>query len=97
MRRDRHREKGRDFYDITFLYGFTTPNSKLIEAITHEPLRDVYDAVLACCRLMTFSDLALDVEPFLLHAADVRRVTTFLPFIEEKFASAGEIAPKTTL
>jgi predicted nucleotidyltransferase component of viral defense system len=83
--KERHREKGRDFYDVRFLYARTTPDEKFIEEVTGMPVRDVYTAVCARCEMLNFKELALDVEPFIIEDGGAKRIETFLSFIKEKW------------
>lgn len=82
--RERKREKGRDFYDVSFLYGRTEPNVRYLEALLHESFSDFTQALLLRCRTLDYAKLARDVEPFLMNKDDTKRIETFLPFIEQK-------------
>ena len=82
--KDRLREKGRDFYDGSFLYGMAEPDTGFIEETTGMPIGDFIGALLDRCRMLDFARLAKDVEPFLFRNEEVVRVETFLPFIEQK-------------
>lgn len=83
---ERHREKGRDFYDVSFLYGRTQPNERYIEETMSMSAAEFYTKVLARCEMLDFTQLARDVAPLLLDPSDVERVRTFLPFIRETWA-----------
>lgn len=80
----RKREKGRDFFDVSYLYGMTKPNFEYIEAMM-EMSRDTFiDAVLSRCEQLDFKALAQDVEPFLMYPEQSIRVTDFKSFIEQR-------------
>lgn len=81
---NRKRPKGRDFYDITFLLGRTTPDygflDQKLDANHSERLRKLFLERIA---LFDFDALAVDVEPFLLDKAQVKRVRLFRTFWEQ--------------
>lgn len=83
--KDRHREKGRDFYDVHYLYGRADPDEQYIEAATGMRIRDFYGAVYERCSSLSFEDLAIDVRPLLLDVAQVERVRRFLPYVKGKW------------
>ena len=76
--------KGRDFYDISYLYGFAIPNLDYIEKYLGEK-RDIFigDLLKECAKL-NFNNLAKDVEPFLVDSSSVERVINFKDFISSK-------------
>jgi predicted nucleotidyltransferase component of viral defense system len=76
---NRKRNKGRDFFDLIFLMGrYIKPDYPYLEArlsITNpETLRQ---ALLDKCQLLDMKAMASDVEPFLFHAAEVKKVVRF--------------------
>jgi predicted nucleotidyltransferase component of viral defense system len=76
--------KGRDFYDISYLYGFTVPNFEYIEKYLGEGQRSFIDNLLEECDKLDFNSLTRDVEPFLIDNASTERVTNFKDFIFSK-------------
>ena len=80
---NRKRPKGRDFYDITFLLGRTTPDYGFLDqklgANHSERLRTL---ILERIAGFDFDALAADVEPFLLEKTQVKRVRLFRTFWE---------------
>lgn len=83
---ERKREKGRDFYDVSFLYGKTQPNTEYIEAITGRSMKDIQDAIIQRCATLNFNTLARDVEPFLMNTDQIQRVKNFQQFISQQFS-----------
>ena len=81
---DRKREKGRDFYDVSFLYGFTEPNFDFIEKTVSMNKKTILERIIARCSTLDFKALAKDVEPFLIQPDQSARVETFLEFIKSK-------------
>ena len=79
---ERKREKGRDLYDISFLYGRTRPDFTYIEMVYGLNREDFVTKFLVRCAELDFNALARDVEPFLIDPKQVRRITQFLPFIQ---------------
>jgi predicted nucleotidyltransferase component of viral defense system len=80
----RKREKGRDFFDVSYLYGMTQPNFEYIEAVMEMNKDAFIDAVLARCEQLDFKALAADVEPFLMYPEQSIRVTGFKDFIKQQ-------------
>lgn len=78
----RKREKGRDFFDVSYLYGMTQPNFSYIEQVTGMERDAFIGAVLDRCGRLDFRALAKDVEPFLMYPEQSIRVTDFKNFIE---------------
>jgi predicted nucleotidyltransferase component of viral defense system len=79
----RKREKGRDFYDVSFLWGRTKPDFQYIENVTGLSRHAFTQSLLNRCKGLNFSHLAADVEPFLIHADQAKRVKNFFPFIQQ--------------
>jgi predicted nucleotidyltransferase component of viral defense system len=81
---DRKRPKGRDFFDITYLFSMTNPDHGFIQqkmgVETGEQLRSVY---LERIKDLDFKQLADDVAPFLLDQNQVGRVINFRKFWEQ--------------
>jgi len=82
--KDRKREKGRDFFDVSFLYGITTPNFDFIEKTTGMDKLKFSKHILKRSEELDFNKLAKDVEPFLLKPEQSIRVSGFLKFIKQK-------------
>lgn len=81
---NRKRPKGRDFYDITFLFARTKPDFNFIQekmaVNTEEQLRAlVFDKISD----YDFEDLARDVAPFLINEKEIDRVKLFVKFWEQ--------------
>ena len=80
----RKREKGRDFYDVSFLYAQTTPNIQYIKTITGESETVFIEKFLTRCDSFNYSDLSKDVLPFLINQEQIDRVKGFKKFIYQK-------------
>ena len=78
---NRKRPKGRDFYDITFLFTRTKPDFNFLQermaVSTKEQLRGL---VLEKISDYDFEDLARDVAPFLINGKEIDRVKLFVKF-----------------
>lgn len=81
---DRKREKGRDFYDVSFLYSFTEPDFDFIKKVTGLDRLEFMNKVIERSKTLNFMSLAEDVRPFLVKPEQVSRVETFLQFIQTK-------------
>jgi predicted nucleotidyltransferase component of viral defense system len=78
---NRKRPKGRDFYDITYLFGMTKLDfgflQQKMDVKTPEELKE---DVLGKISAFDFEQLADDVAPFLIHENQTIRVVKFLDF-----------------
>jgi len=81
---ERKREKGRDFYDVSYLLGLTDPDYEYIKNNRGWEKGEVKEKLLTRTREVNLKDLADDVIPFLLKTDDIDRVTTFKQYIEQK-------------
>lgn len=82
---ERKREKGRDFYDISYLYSLTQPDFGYIEKILKISKKAFAQKLLEKCEKLDFDTLAKDVEPFLIYPDQSSRVADFKKFIAGKF------------
>ncbi len=80
----RKREKGRDFYDTSYLYGKTQPDFSYVEKVLSVTKDEFIEKLLTRCEELDFTFLAKDVEPFLIEADQARRVIGFKEFIKKK-------------
>lgn len=89
--KERHREKGRDLYDVHFLYGKTSPDEVYLAEMTGMTVPEFYAATYARCTTFNIDDLAADVLPLLVDAGQVERVRRFMPLIEQKWQLQKEV------
>ncbi|NTW29921.1 MAG: nucleotidyl transferase AbiEii/AbiGii toxin family protein [Candidatus Moranbacteria bacterium] len=82
----RKREKGRDFFDVSYLYGMTRPNFEYMEEMLGISREECIARILSRCETLDFSFLAKDVEPFLMDPSQSARVVDFKRFITEQFS-----------
>jgi predicted nucleotidyltransferase component of viral defense system len=80
----RKREKGRDFYDVNYLYGKTQPNFSYIEKTLAVTKDEFVSKLLDRCEMLDFAVLAKDVEPFLIQPDQAARVFNFKEFIKKQ-------------
>jgi predicted nucleotidyltransferase component of viral defense system len=81
---ERKREKGRDFYDVSYLLGLTEPDYEFIRNNRGWSKEEVKAKLLARTDEVNLKDLAEDVIPFLLKPDDTERILTFRQYIEQK-------------
>lgn len=81
----RKRPKGRDFYDVSFLYGLTEPDMQYLENRTGLSRDEFVRQLLSRCEEFDFKALARETEPFLIRPDQKERVLHFLKFIRMKF------------
>ncbi len=81
---ERHRAKGRDFFDFVFLDGITKPNLEYLKQKAGiNTLSELKTKILQRCDELNFSDLAKDMAPFLFDARDAIRITKFKQYMEQ--------------
>ena len=82
---NRVRNKGRDFYDATFLLGRqVTPNyAYLAQKRGIETPAELRAQLLAHCQTLDMAAMAADVRPFLFDPRDDRRVLLFSQYIQQ--------------
>ena len=80
----RKREKGRDFYDVSYLLGFTNPDYDFVKKEYKLSKDELKKEILKKIEKLNMSELALDVEPFLMKPDDKERVLSFKKYIEQK-------------
>ena len=79
---NRSRAKGRDFFDIVFLFPKTKPNYEYLEKkLGIKNGQELKEALLAKTGDLDFNDLAKDVEPFLINGNDSKKVKLFREYI----------------
>ena len=79
----RRRAMGRDFYDAVFLFGKTRPDLGYLELkLKIKNMADLKTKLLARCSKFNFKDLANDVEQFLFHPSDSKKVLFFYDYIK---------------
>lgn len=79
---NRKRAKGRDFFDIVFLFPQTKPNYEYLKVklgISNE--KELMNALLEQTVHLDFNELAKDIEPFLITHGDSKKVKMFREYI----------------
>lgn len=74
---NRKTEKGRDFYDASFLSGKTKVDYDYIKKITGLGKKEFEQKIIARCQALNFKALAKDVEPFLFDESQIDRIINF--------------------
>jgi len=80
----RKRPKGRDLYDITYLWGLTTPDTDYLKQVGDITLNDQLKYLIKFIQTIDLAYLAKDVAPFLVNPADAKRITQFGEFLKSK-------------
>lgn len=81
---ERKREKGRDFYDTSFLSGKTQPDYQYIQKQYHLTKKELLKKLEDRLDSLNFNELSKDVLPFLINSEDQERVLTFRDYIQQK-------------
>lgn len=81
---NRKQPKGRDFYDITFLFARTKPDFNFLKEKMAVGSKDqLRSLVLEKISDYDFDNLAQDVSPFLINKNEIKRVKIFRTFWEQ--------------
>lgn len=81
---NRKRAKGRDFFDIVFLFSLTRPNlDYLTVKLGVKDFGSLREKILSSIAAYDFKDLASDVRPFLFNSNDARKVELYREFISQ--------------
>ncbi len=79
----RKRGKGRDYFDVTFLFSKTTPDfGYLSQKLSIENIQALKNTLLDHTASVDLKKLADDVRPFLIKPDQVERVLLFRDFVE---------------
>lgn len=81
---NRKRKKGRDFFDVIFLFKSTHPNYEyLSEKLQIVNAGQLKGKLLEVCADTNLAQMAEDVRPFLFSPADVKTITLFPQYIQQ--------------
>ncbi|GAB4026696.1 MAG: hypothetical protein Fur0011_2930 [Candidatus Microgenomates bacterium] len=81
---ERKRPKGRDLYDVTYLWGMTELDEKYLSIVSNQSLQQVLSKLSNYIQSLNLKNLATEVSPFLTNLEDQARVLHFDHFIESK-------------
>ena len=82
----RKRPMGRDFFDVVFLHGKTTPNEEyLSRKLGISGKRELKERLLRRCDELDLGALARDLAPLVHHGEQATRVLLFRDYIAEAF------------
>ncbi|MDO9399184.1 MAG: nucleotidyl transferase AbiEii/AbiGii toxin family protein [bacterium] len=81
---ERKREKGRDFYDVSYLLSITKPDYEYFKNNRNLDQKIIKEKLLTRIDELNMKELSEEVLPFLLKPEDVDRVLTFKEYIEQK-------------
>ncbi len=80
----RKRPKGRDLYDVTYLWGMTEPDQDYLQHTADISLKDQLKHIVKYVETLDLKSLAVDVSPFLMNQKDLDRVLQFDEFLKSK-------------
>lgn len=80
----RKREKGRDFYDVSYLLGLTDPNYVFLEKEFNLDQKKIKEKILERVDALKMTELVKDVLPFLIKLEDKERILNFREYIEQR-------------
>ena len=79
---NRSRAKGRDFFDIVFLFPQTKPNYDYLDKkLGIKNGKELKETLLTKTADLDFDDLAKDIEPYLINSEDSKKVKLFRDYI----------------
>lgn len=80
----RKREKGRDLYDVSYLFGITNPDTEFMEKEYGLNREDLKVKFMERIEELDLKELAADVLPFLMNPNDKDRIVSFKEYMKEK-------------
>lgn len=81
---NRPRNKGRDFFDIVFLLPQVKPNYDFLNfKFGFSNSSDLKKVLLEKCDTIDFEEMSKDVQPFLFHESDIKRVKLFKEYLKQ--------------
>lgn len=84
---ERNRPKGRDLYDVTWIWGMTSPNEAYLKGNTGLTLKETLTNVHKYVLTLDLDTLAKETKQFLINPDDVNRILEFPSFIEQKLSN----------
>ncbi|MEK7557918.1 MAG: nucleotidyl transferase AbiEii/AbiGii toxin family protein [Patescibacteria group bacterium] len=81
---ERKREKGRDFYDVSYLLGIAKPDYEYFKNNRNLDQKTIKEKLLIRIDKLNMKELSNEVLPFLFKTEDIDRVLTFREYIEQK-------------
>lgn len=84
---ERKRPKGRDLYDVTYLWGMTEPDQDYLKHTADLSLKDQLNHLAKFVDTLDLKSLAVDVSPFLMNPNDIDRVLHFDEFLKSKLST----------
>lgn len=81
---NRHRNKGRDFFDLVFLMGLhVRPDMRYIEQkLGIRTTEELKKKILNKCQSLDMHAMAADVAPFLFNSRDEKKISLFAEYLE---------------
>jgi len=80
----RKRPKGRDLYDVTWLWGMAKPDESYIRSNTNKDLHTTLQELLQYVITLDLDDLSKQTSIFLEQSSELSRILNFPSFIEQK-------------
>ena len=80
----RKREKGRDIYDVSYLFGITDLNSEFVGKEYGMKNNELKNNLAKRIEELNLIELAKDVAPFLMDPNDEDRVLSFKKYLKQK-------------
>lgn len=81
---ERKREKGRDFYDVSYLFGITKPNYDFLEKTLKMSRKEFKTKLMERVDKLNMTELSQDILPLLINPDDQNRVLDFKEYIEQE-------------
>lgn len=83
----RKRPKGRDLYDVTWLWGMGIPDVDYLQKESKITLKEAVTHVRDYVATLDLSSLANETKQFLINPDDINRILEFPSFIEQKLSN----------
>ena len=87
----RKRPKGRDLYDVIWLWGMTQPNKDYLKKVTGKSLPRILENIMTYTSKMDLKAMQQEVKLFLVDPDQVSRMLLFPQFIKQKIKIGPEL------
>lgn len=87
----RKRPKGRDLYDVIWLWGMTQPNKDYLKKVTGKSLPRILENIMTYTSKMDLKAMQQEVKLFLVDPDQVSRMLLFPQFIKQKIKTGPEL------
>lgn len=83
---ERNRAKGRDLYDIIWLWGMTEPNEDYLKSISGKSIKEMLKVIDDYLTELDLKSMQQEIDLFLINPTDIKHAIVFPQFIKQKIS-----------